>query len=142
MARFKYYRDVALPAVARGEEWHWTLRRKEQPDELIGAICLALGDVNRGFWLGTEWQHQGFMTEAVIAVTDYWFDLLGFPVLRVPKAAANLASRRISEKHGMRSGRYGRARLRLRQTPCTEIWEITAEEWRAVRARSDTSAKD
>ena len=24
----RYFRDVALPAVARGEEWHWTLRLK------------------------------------------------------------------------------------------------------------------
>ena len=42
------------------------------------------------------------MTEAVEAVTDYWFPVLGFPVLRVPKAVANTASRRISEKIGMR----------------------------------------
>jgi hypothetical protein len=36
------------------------------------------------------------MTEACDAVTDYWFDVLREPVLRVPKAA-NGASRRISE---------------------------------------------
>ena len=38
------------------------------------------------------------MTEAVIAVNDYWFDVLGFAVLRAPKAVLNVASRRISEK--------------------------------------------
>ena len=42
------------------------------------------------------------MSEAVDAVTDYWFNTLGFPVLRAPKAVANAASRRISEKQGMR----------------------------------------
>ena len=26
-----YIRDRALPAMARGDEWHWTLRRKEEP---------------------------------------------------------------------------------------------------------------
>ena len=36
------------------------------------------------------------MTEAADAVTDYWFNTLKFPVLRVPKAAANIASRRVS----------------------------------------------
>lgn len=35
-------------------------------------------------------------------MNDYWFDVLGFSVLRAPKAVANLASRRISEKTGMR----------------------------------------
>ena len=63
---------------------------------------------------------------------DFWFDTLQFSVFRVPKAVVNTASRRISEKNGMRvvamedrdyvSGRY-----------LTEIWEITAEEWRARR---------
>lgn len=134
----QYYRDIALPAIARGEEWHWTLRRKEQPDQLIGAICLALGDVNRGFWLGSEWQHQGYMTEAVVAVTDYWFDVLNFPVLRVPKAAANLASRRISEKHSMRLIGTEERDFVGGRLPA-EIWEITAGEWHAIRPRIDTS---
>jgi RimJ/RimL family protein N-acetyltransferase len=72
------------------------------------------------------------MTEAVTAVNDYWFDVLGFRVLRAPKAIVNVASRRISEKTGMRviateerdyvSGRF-----------LSEIWEITAEEWREKR---------
>jgi hypothetical protein len=44
------------------------------------------------------------MTEACAAVTDFWFETLGFPVLRVTKAVANAASRRISEKQKMRLG--------------------------------------
>jgi RimJ/RimL family protein N-acetyltransferase len=42
------------------------------------------------------------MTEACEAVTDFWFNTLQMRVLRVPKAVANVASRRISEKSGMR----------------------------------------
>jgi ribosomal-protein-alanine N-acetyltransferase len=131
---FTYYRDRALPAMARGEEWHWSLRLRSDPGQHIGSAALMKTENNnRGFWLGLPWQRQGLMTEAVDAVTDYWFDVLGFPVLRVPKAVQNIASRRISEKQGMRvvaaeerdyvSGRFQ-----------TEIWEITAEEWRARRA--------
>ncbi|MGA7350150.1 MAG: GNAT family N-acetyltransferase [Acidobacteriaceae bacterium] len=33
-----YYRDRALPAVERGDEWHWTLRLKENPGQIIGGI--------------------------------------------------------------------------------------------------------
>jgi len=125
-----YYRDEALPAIERGEEWHWTLRLKDSPASLIGGITLMKRENNnRGFWVGLAWQRQGFASEACEAVTDFWFENLGFPVLRVPKAIANTPSRRISEKTGMRviatiESDYVSGRLP------TEIWEITAAEWR------------
>jgi ribosomal-protein-alanine N-acetyltransferase len=130
-----YIRQRALPAMARGDEWHWTLRRKEEPGRILGAIGLIRGDRDhRGFWLAPEWHGQGLMTEAVIAVNDYWFDVLGFPVLRAPKAVANVASRRISEKTGMRLiGTEERNLVSGRQL--SEVWEITAEEWRGFRKR-------
>ncbi len=127
-----YYRDDALPAMARGDEWHWSLRLKSDPGQLIGSVSLMKGEYNRGFWLGLPWQRQGLMSEAIEVVNDYWFDELGFPLLRAPKAVVNTASRRISEKTGMRmiavkesdsvSGRL-----------LSEVWEITAEEWRSHR---------
>src|SRR6202047_4508259 len=126
-----YIRDIALPAIQRGETWQWTLRLKTAPAQIIGCIDLRTKENdNRGFWLGLPWQRQGLMTEACEAVTDFWFNTLNFPVLRAPKAVGNLPPRRISEKQGMRlvatedrdyvSGRFP-----------SEIWEITAEEWRA-----------
>ena len=128
-----YYRDQALPAMARGDEWHWTLRLKQNPARIIGAIGLIRGATdNRGFWLATPWHRQGLMTEAVIAVNDYWFDVLGFPVLRAPKAIANVASRRISEKTGMRMVGTEERNL-VSGRLLSEMWEITAEEWRAFR---------
>jgi [ribosomal protein S5]-alanine N-acetyltransferase len=132
---FNYYRKEALPAIQRGEEWHWTLRLKESSEVHIGAIGLFKGELdNRGYWLGLPWHGRGLMTEAVVAVNDYWFDALGFSVLRAPKAVANVASRRISEKTGMRviarpERDYVSGRL------LAEIWEITAEEWRAKRVQ-------
>jgi ribosomal-protein-alanine N-acetyltransferase len=129
-----YYRDNALPAMARGDEWHWSLRLKSDPALHIGCISLMKGEYNRGFWLGLPWQRQGLMSEAVDAATDYWFNELGFPMLRAPKAVANTASRRISEKSGMRViavEEHNAVSGRL----LTEIWEITAPEWRAHRER-------
>jgi RimJ/RimL family protein N-acetyltransferase len=126
-----YYRDDALPAMARGDQWHWSLRLKSDPDQLIGSVALlkSEGD-NRGFWLGLPWQRQGLMSEAVDAVTGYWFDVLGFLVLRAPKAIANTGSRRISEKQGMRVVAVEERDYVSGRLPA-EIWEITAEEWRA-----------
>src|SRR5579863_5010022 len=126
-----YVRDRALPAMARGEEWHWTLRLKSAADEVIGLISLlSAAGHNRGFWIGLPWQGQGLMSEACDAVTDFWFETLGRDVLRVPKAAANIASRRISEKSGMRIVRTEIQRYVSGPHP-TDIWEITREEWRA-----------
>ena len=52
-----YYRDDALPAMALGDERHWSLRLKSAPDQLIGVVSLLRGENNnRGFWLGLPWQ--------------------------------------------------------------------------------------
>jgi ribosomal-protein-alanine N-acetyltransferase len=127
-------RDTALPAMERGEEWDWTLRLKEAPDKIIGRIGLYLHENNRGFWMGLPWQGRGLMTEAVIAVTDYWFDVLEFPVLRAPKAVENAGSRRISEKTGMRVVEVKDSDYVCGRLP-TEVWEITSDEWRAWRRK-------
>jgi RimJ/RimL family protein N-acetyltransferase len=130
-----HYRDVALPAMERGDAWHWSLRLKAEPEQMIGSIALLKGDkLNRGFWLGLPWHGRGLMSEAVDAVTDYWFDVLRFPILRAPKAIANVASRRISEKQGMRVIAREEHDYVCGRLP-SELWEITAEEWRAYKTK-------
>ena len=134
-----YYRDVTLPAIERGDEWHWTLRLKQSPDQHIGSIGLTTDKAdNRGFWLGLPWHGMGLMTEAVIAANDFWFDVLGFPVLRAPKAIANRASRRISEKTGMRIVGFEERNFVSGRSPC-EIWEITSDEWHKAQALLHTT---
>jgi len=125
-----YIRDHALPAIARGELWYWTLRLKAAPDQIIGAITLATKEEeNRGFWLDPRLQRRGLMLEACDAVTDYWFGELQKPVLRAPKAKMNEASRRISLKQGMRIVSRGPRDYVCGRLP-SETWEITAEQWR------------
>jgi len=128
-----YLRDVALPAMQRGVEWHWSIRPRAEARRLIGVISLMdqAGD-NRGFWLAPEWQGRGLASEASAAVTDYWFDTLGRSVLRASKAAANTPSRRISERTGMRLVWRGERDYVSGRLPA-ELWEITADEWRAMR---------
>jgi RimJ/RimL family protein N-acetyltransferase len=131
---FTFYRDRALPAIERGDEWHWTLRLKDSPQGHIGVISLHRDAAdNRGFWLGLPWHGRGLMTEAVIAVNDFWFDVLGFDAMRAPKAVGNFASRRISEKTGMRLVGTEERDFVSGRLPC-EIWEITADEWHKARA--------
>jgi len=136
-----YCREIALPQMDRGEAWHFSLRLRSAPERIIGFIGLEKGDKsNRGFWLGVEWQGQGLMTEACAWTNDFWFERLGFPMLRVTKAAANKASARISEKQGMRRVGVTEKEYVSGRLP-SEIWEITAEEWRDWKARRDTSPR-
>ncbi|WP_420846260.1 GNAT family N-acetyltransferase [Microvirga brassicacearum] len=125
-----FIRDHALPAMEKETGWHWPIRPKVESEQLVGIISLMdKPGNNRGFWIDPDWQGQGLMLEASSAVTDFWFETLGRPVLQVPKAVANERSRRISERQTMRivemcerdyvSGRFP-----------AEVWEITREEWR------------
>ncbi|TCM18969.1 acetyltransferase (GNAT) family protein [Novosphingobium sp. PhB165] len=68
------------------------------------------------------------MTEASNTVTDFWFETLGRDVLRVPKAVHNHASRRISEKQGMRVVSCFQKPL-LSGVHDMELWEIGRDEW-------------
>jgi len=129
-----FFREMVLPARERGDEWLWTIRLKSGPEAIIGAITLAKNEhENRGFWLDPRLHGLGYMTEACDAVTDFWFEVLNFPVLRAPKAIANTASRRISEKQGMRVIERTEREYVSGRLPA-ELWEITAEEWRARKA--------
>jgi RimJ/RimL family protein N-acetyltransferase len=130
-----FVREMALPAMVRGDGWFWTIRRKNLPGELIGVINLRSNeDEHRGFWLDPRVQGQGYMTEACDAVTHFWFEVLKFPLMRVAKALENTASQRISEKQGMRVNGAVERDYVCGRLPA-EIWEITAEEWRARKAR-------
>ncbi len=90
---------------------------------------------DRGFWIGTRWQGRGLMTaKRPRRWTRTGIEVLKFPVLRTSKALANVASRRVSAKNGMRVVRmeerdYVSGRL------MSEVCEITVEEWRARRER-------
>jgi len=128
--------EKVLPEMERGESYFWTLRPKTAPPRLVGVISLFLKkEENRGFWIAPEWQGKGLMMEACEAVTAFWFDALKQPVLRAPKAMANEASRRISVKQGMRIVAREERDYVIGRLP-SEIWEISAEEWRARQRMS------
>lgn len=128
-----YVRDIALPAMAAGREWHWMIRTSSEPERSIGSISLydQPGN-NRGFWLAPRWQGKGYMREACTVINAYWFETLARPLMQVPKAIANHASRKISEHEGMRlvgmrDGHYVSGPMQA------ELWEITRGEWLGVR---------
>jgi RimJ/RimL family protein N-acetyltransferase len=124
-----YVRGHVLPAMAAGNEWHWMIRLSQTPEQCIGSISLYDQPGNhRGFWLSPAWQGKGYMQEACTVINRYWFETLDRPLMQVPKAAGNAASRRVSEREGMRlvevteghfvSGPQGK-----------EVWELSREAW-------------
>ncbi|EEQ06290.1 GNAT family N-acetyltransferase [Yersinia bercovieri] len=126
-----YVNNIVLPDMEKGIAWFWAIRRREAPDYLMGLICLYdVEDNNRGFWLAPEYQGQGYMREASIAATDYWFNTLNKPVLRAPKAAVNSRSQRISASSGMRLIRTDKKEYVSGQLD-SDLWEITRDEWNA-----------
>lgn len=128
---FRFYRDVALPRVAQGLEWIWAIRLKDGPEHLIGSINLSMtSNDNRGFWLGLPWQSRGLMSEACVAVTEFWFNDLEKNTLTVAKAVGNAASRRISEKQGARLIAIEPRNFVSGRLPA-EIWELTKNRWNA-----------
>lgn len=126
-----YVRDVALSAMAAGREWHWMIRTRLQPEHIIGSISLYDQPGNhRGFWLAPQYQGNGYMREACEIINSYWFETLSRPVMQVPKAVANNASRKVSQHEGMRligrrDGHFVAGPMEL------EVWEITRSEWLA-----------
>lgn len=126
-----YVRDMALPAMHRGEEWHWMIRLGGEADGVIGSISLYDQPGNhRGFWLAPAWQGQGYMSEACAAVNRFWFQTLERPLMQVPKAIVNQGSRRISEREGMRCVGRDEGHFVSGVLP-RETWELTREEWLA-----------
>ncbi|MFF7705902.1 GNAT family N-acetyltransferase [Pseudomonas sp. NPDC007930] len=124
-----FVRDHALPASARGEERHWMIRLRQAPAQCIGSIGLYEHPGNhRGFWLAPAWQGQGYMREACQVINHYWFVTLQRPLMHVPKAEANLASKRVSVREGMRCVRTEPGRF-VAGEMLQETWELRREDW-------------
>lgn len=124
-----YVRDIVLPAIAAGREWHWMIRLGSESSQSIGSISLYdhPGN-NRGFWLAPQWQGKGYIREACKVINAYWFETLARPVMQVPKAVDNQASRKVSQREGMRLIETGEGHF-VSGPMLKEIWEMTRAEW-------------
>jgi RimJ/RimL family protein N-acetyltransferase len=69
-----------------------------------GLEVMEIGDqaiTELGYDFRSDYWHQGFATEAALAVRDYAFDILHLPQLISLIRVGNLASQRVAEKVGM-----------------------------------------
>ena len=87
------------------DENHWVVRNKDT-NGLVGVI--SLGPHHDGsfheisYQLLPEWWGNGYGLEAVRTILDYAFDVLHLPKVIAETQSANLPSRKLLEKAGMR----------------------------------------
>ena len=124
-----YLEEVLFPATRAGEEQGWGLCLLESPEQLVGAITLAIGgDENRGFWLAPELWGQGLMTEACNRLTHYVFVDLGWTELVTGNAADNEASSRLKVQQGFeRMATFEKAFVG--GTMAYIQWKLTRQAW-------------
>jgi [ribosomal protein S5]-alanine N-acetyltransferase len=129
---------MLLPEMEAGNRLVWAITRKEDEESrLMGLIELSPNNPNdsRGFWLGLPYQRQGYMTEAVTAVNDFAFDILGMTEMTLSNAEPNVGSHRLKEKSGAEFLSYEDDVAFIGGKFRTARWRLTAEMWRANRER-------
>ncbi|HZK25514.1 MAG TPA: GNAT family protein [Oscillospiraceae bacterium] len=75
-------------------------------NQLVGNIAYKLTDragltCEIGYWLGKEYWHQGYASEALKACLHYGFTVLGFERIQCCCSPENIASWRVMERAGM-----------------------------------------
>lgn len=123
-----FIRHVA-PLQGR-DRWVWGLHRKDG-EGLIGTIDLRRQGKpgHRGFWLGRAFWGRGYMTEAVIRVTDFAFDELGFEKLVFTNAVGNRRSHNVKIRSGGEQVGVAPATFVDPAYDRQEIWQLTKEQW-------------
>lgn len=125
-----------LPEVEQGKRFLWALTEKGGDDILIGLIELSLeGEFNRGFWLIPEHHRKGYMTEAVAAVNDFAFDVVGMPKMRLGNAEPNRGSHLLKLRSGAILTGTNEDVPYVGGLFREEVWELTADQWRKNRIR-------
>lgn len=124
--------------MAREERYVWAIVEKAAADDLlVGVIDLfpMNPDDNRGFWLGLPYQGKGYMTEAVAAVNDFAFDVVGLPRLILNNAEPNLGSHRLKEKAGATIIEINDGERYVGGVFRQIRWTLTREQWHGNRDR-------
>lgn len=95
----------------------WAIALSEDSDRPIGSIGgqpdLQNNAMGLGYVIGREWWGNGYVTEAVARLVDYFFDDVHVNRIEIGCDPENHKSQRIAEKLGFRSEGVSREALRL-----------------------------
>jgi RimJ/RimL family protein N-acetyltransferase len=135
-----YIENMVMPLIKEGKVYVWSIRLKEKPKDLIGLLeyrHITDRDDNRGFWLAEPYWRKGYMTEAVARVNDFIFDDLSVERIIVCNFQGNEGSKRVKEKTGAQFMGYCEKQHHS-GTIQSEVWEVTAENWRKFKKNNNT----
>lgn len=87
--------------------YQWAIVFKENGDEPIGSISVVhrnedVSMVQIGYCIGRSWWHQGITTEALKAVMDFFYDVVGANRIEAKHDPRNPNSGKVMEKCGMK----------------------------------------
>ena len=124
-----------LEKIAAGEQsYQWVLALRSGDGQAIGSIAFRPQPEglkgNRGFWLAEPYWNQGLMTEAIEAVNDFVFKILGVESFYVLNAPSNIGSRRVKQKTGAEFVGYAELPHHNGERKA-EKWKVSRASWLA-----------
>lgn len=86
--------------------YQWAITVKDEGPEPVGCISVVhqddeVGMAHIGYCIGRKWWHRGIMSEALQAVMDYLFDVVGMNRIESRHDPRNPNSGRVMRKCGM-----------------------------------------
>ena len=93
-----------IPHYAEPDYYHWAIT---VDGHAIGSIAVVdhddrVGKAHIGYCIGRNWWHMGIMSEALQAVMDYLFDVVGYERLESRHDPRNPNSGAVMRKCGMK----------------------------------------
>ena len=102
------FTDYWFSKYEKSDYYNWAIQIKST-DEVIGRVRGGagtrmderIGQIELAYELGQKWWSQGFMTEAVKKIIDFFFNEIGYNRIHAAHAHENPASGRVMQKCGM-----------------------------------------
>ena len=100
----QYVLNDWIPHYAEPDYYHWAIT---VDGHAIGSIAVVhhddrVGKAHIGYCIGRNWWHMGIMSEALKAVMDYLFDVVGYERLESRHDPRNPNSGAVMRKCGMK----------------------------------------
>ena len=100
----QYVLNDWIPHYAEPDYYHWAIT---VDGHAIGSIAVVdhddrVGKAHIGYCIGRNWWHMGIMSEALQAVMDYLFDVVGYERLESGHDPRNPNSGAVMRKCGMK----------------------------------------
>ena len=116
-----------ISSYSQKNYYQWAIVLKEHGCGPIGSIsAVQINDdiaiVHIGYCLGKNWWHQGIMSEALIAVMDFFFDKVGANRIESRHDPRNPHSGMVMKKCGMKYEGTLRSSDRNNQGICDASW--------------------